>query len=45
MVVLFGKVAVHTAGFAFLFIFFTFILWFTVDIIVVVRAVTVHFVG
>ena len=35
----------HAVGVAFLFVFFAFIPWFTVDIIVVFKAVTVRFVG
>ena len=34
----------HAVGAAFLFVFITFVLWFTVDIIIVFGAVTVHFV-
>ena len=45
MVVPFGDVAVHAVGVAFLFVFFTFILWLTVEIIVVFKDVTVYFVG
>ena len=44
MVVLFAAVAVHVCV-AFLFVFFTFILWHTVAIIVVFEAVTVLYVG
>ena len=44
LVVLFGDVAMHAVGAAFLFVFITFVLWFTVDIIIVFGAVTVHFV-
>jgi hypothetical protein len=45
LVVLFGDVAVHAVGVVFLFVFFTFVLWHTVAIIVVVNAVTDNGVG
>ncbi len=44
LVVFVSAVAVHVRV-AFLFVFLTYILWHTVAIIVVVRAVTVHFVS
>jgi len=45
LVVLFEAVAVQAVCGTFLFVFFTFILWLTVDIIVVFKAVAVYFVG
>ena len=44
VVVLFGDAALHDMGAAFLFVFITFVLWFTVDIIIVFGDVTVRFV-
>ena len=45
LVVFFEAVAVHAVCVTFLFVFFTFILWLTVDIIVVFKAVAVYSVG